>query len=90
MGWDDNYKSYFTNSLRDRSEYSVKDKTDDLIKYCEVCKDTWETFWCNSSKKHKIQMGEGEIPSIGKTRKNCPDCASKKASELVKYQGVPL
>ena len=87
MGWDQEMKTFFRDHgmLADESRMQ---KTDTVVKYCEGCKQTWESYWCYAKKTDTIMYHGTYIPSIGKDRKNCPDCELKKASELVKYQGV--
>ena len=85
MGWDQEMKTFFGDHgmLADDSRMQ---KTDTIVKYCEECKQTWESYYCTAN--HSETIAHHDLPSIGKDRKNCPSCASKKASELVKYQGV--
>ena len=87
MGWNQEMKTFFMDHgmLADDSRTQ---KTDESIKYCEECKQTWESYFCNSNKGHTTMYHGSNIPSIGKSRKNCPQCVSKKATKLVKYQGV--
>tara|TARA_R110000824_G_C14797287_1_gene633988 strand:- start:173 stop:430 length:258 start_codon:yes stop_codon:yes gene_type:complete len=85
MGWGQEMKTFFRDHgmLADDSRMQ---KTDTVVKYCEECKQTWESYYCTG--KHSETIDHHDLPSIGKDRKNCPSCESKKASELVKYQGV--
>ena len=64
---------------------------DEKMFVCEDCRTVWEyrhypeiRFRNDSVQYYK----SGEIPTIGKKRKTCPKCISKRASKLVKYQGA--
>ena len=87
MGWDQEFRTFFSDYIRPESKFN-SERTDDTVKYCEECKQTYEHSYINSTTSYRTFYYGGHIPSIGKDRKNCPRCASKKASELVKYQGV--
>lgn len=87
MGWDQELKTLFRNYEMKTSDIRMQ-KTDIQVKYCEECEQTWESYYCISKHCRQTMHHGTHIPSIGKDRKNCPDCESKKASELVKYQGV--
>ena len=81
MGWNQEMKTFFTDHgmLADDSRMQ---KTDMSVKYCEECKQTWESYFCNSIKGDTTMYHGSNIPSIGKDRKTCPDCISK-VKELV-------
>ena len=85
--WKSAYKTYFSNILTSETNFHTE-KTDDLIKYCEVCEQTYEHSYINSIRSYRTFYYGKHIPSIGKEHKNCPRCTAERASELVKYQGV--
>ena len=86
MSWDTEIKGYFGRHKPSVTEIHTQ-RTDQIVKYCNECKQTWESHFCNNRGVVTEYYGSS-IPSIGKDRKNCPKCESIKASELVKYQGV--
>tara|TARA_Y100001973_G_C5173850_1_gene320699 strand:+ start:510 stop:773 length:264 start_codon:yes stop_codon:yes gene_type:complete len=87
MSWEEAYKGYFRDVQHDTVDPKTE-RTDSTVKFCEICSSTWEPYYCLVSKRKSVAYHDKEIPSIGKDRKHCPRCTSKKASEIVKYQGV--
>ena len=51
-----------------------KYKLDDLIMFCNQCKQSWSQVpdWVDSSKYRMYP--KGHMPTIGKKRKICPNC----------------
>lgn len=63
-------------------------KTDNIVKYCETCKTTWEYSRGNTNIASNYILHYTCIPTIGKKRKTCPDCLFKeKAEEAKKKNG---
>ena len=87
MSWEEAYKGYFR-GIQHTAVDPKKERTDNTVKFCEICLSTWESYRCLATKSRAVAYHDKEIPSIGKDRKHCPRCTSKKASEIVKYQGV--
>tara|TARA_R100000655_G_scaffold25140_3_gene51069 strand:- start:466 stop:738 length:273 start_codon:yes stop_codon:yes gene_type:complete len=90
MGWSEEIRTYFMDyDMRaTKTTEAPSAKADASVMFCENCKQTWETWFCNSYRGKNVMYHGSSIPSIGKKRKNCPRCEAEKASELVKYQGV--
>tara|TARA_B100001939_G_scaffold336856_1_gene340481 strand:+ start:284 stop:547 length:264 start_codon:yes stop_codon:yes gene_type:complete len=77
-GW---YDSYFINDYKygpkkkPRSGHTwSKNKTDDILSFCETCRLVWE-IEINTTRVAYYE----DFPSIGKNRKECPQCKNQKA-----------
>jgi len=55
-----------------------KIRMDDMIYYCEPCKQTWSYVpkFINRSNWRSYPLNH--IPTLGKKRKRCPNCRSKR------------
>ena len=70
------------NSSRERAKKSAayenrKIRMDDMIYYCEPCKETWSyvSKFINRSGWRHYPLNN--IPTLGKKRKRCPSCKTK-------------
>ena len=61
------------------NQHLMKDKVDDIMRYCEICGMTWEYMkkYSGTYKADQRISKYDHIPTIGKAREECPECKKR-------------